>query len=69
LAKKVHRLTRLGVSLLDSNEGGVVVMNAVESLLVSEEKEKQEQDPELLELKANVHKQKGWIFNKGEMVC
>ncbi|WMV25803.1 hypothetical protein MTR67_019188 [Solanum verrucosum] len=40
LAKEVHRLACLGVRLLDSNEGGIVVMNGAESSLVSEVKEK-----------------------------
>ncbi|KAH0657727.1 hypothetical protein KY289_026475 [Solanum tuberosum] len=39
LARGVHKLARLGVWLMDSNEGGVVVMNGVESSLVSEVKE------------------------------
>ncbi|WMV45482.1 hypothetical protein MTR67_038867 [Solanum verrucosum] len=42
---------------MDSNEGGVVVMNQAESILVSEVKEKQDQDPILPGLKANGHKQ------------
>ncbi|KAH0693675.1 hypothetical protein KY285_020772 [Solanum tuberosum] len=58
LAKDVHKLARLGVRLMDSTEGGIVVMNGAESSLVSEVKEKQDQDPILLELKANIHKQK-----------
>ena len=41
---------------MDFNEGGVVVMNGVESSLVSEVKKKQDQDPILLGLKANLHK-------------
>jgi len=41
LAKDVHRLERLGVRLLDSNEGGVVIMNEAESSQVSKVKEKQ----------------------------
>ena len=45
LAKDVHRLTRLGVKLLDSTEGGLVVTNGDESSLVSEVKEKKYQDP------------------------
>ena len=65
LAKDVHRLARLGVRLMDSTEGGVVVMNGAESSLVSEVKEKQDQDPILLELKANVHKQKVMAFEQG----
>ncbi|XP_015170747.1 uncharacterized protein [Solanum tuberosum] len=56
LAKEMHRLACLGVHLVDSGEDGVVVMNGVESSLVLEVKEKQEKDPILLELKANVHK-------------
>ena len=36
----------------------LVVMNMVESSLVSEGKEKQDQDPIFLELKANMHKKK-----------
>ncbi|WMV32620.1 hypothetical protein MTR67_026005 [Solanum verrucosum] len=65
LAKDVHRLARLGVQLFDSTKGGVVVMNGVESSLVSEVKEKQDQDPILLELKVNVHKQKVMAFEQG----
>ncbi|XP_015165553.1 uncharacterized protein [Solanum tuberosum] len=65
LAKDVHKLEHLGVHLLDSNEGGVVVMNGDESTLVFEVKEKQDQDPTLLELKANVHKQKVITFEQG----
>ena len=42
---------------MDSNEERAVVMNGAELSLMSEVKEKQDQDPILLELKANVHKQ------------
>ncbi|WMV54892.1 hypothetical protein MTR67_048277 [Solanum verrucosum] len=42
LVKDVQRLARLGVRLMDSIEGGVVVMNGAESSLVSEVKEKQD---------------------------
>ncbi|KAH0712366.1 hypothetical protein KY289_008325 [Solanum tuberosum] len=42
-----------------------VGMNGDESSLVLEVKEKQDQDPMLLELKANVHKQKVMAFEKG----
>ncbi|KAH0739661.1 hypothetical protein KY290_038366 [Solanum tuberosum] len=64
LSKDVHKLARLGVRLMDSNEGGVVVMNGAESSLMSEVKEKQDQDPVLLELKENVHKQKVMAFEQ-----
>ncbi|WMV33412.1 hypothetical protein MTR67_026797 [Solanum verrucosum] len=49
---------------MDSNEGKMVVMNGTESSLVSEVKEKQDRDPILLELKANVHKQKVIAFEQ-----
>ncbi|KAH0646574.1 hypothetical protein KY284_034458 [Solanum tuberosum] len=65
LVKDGHRLARLGVHLMDSIEGGVAVMNGAESSLVSEVKEKQDQDPILLELKAHVHKQKVLGFEQG----
>ncbi|KAH0709554.1 hypothetical protein KY284_010981 [Solanum tuberosum] len=65
LAKDVHRLTRLGVRLMDSTEGGIVVMNGAESSLVSEVKGKQDQDLILLILKANVHKKKVLAFEQG----
>ena len=51
LANYVHRLSRLGVRLMDSTKGGIVVTNGAESSLVSEVKEKQDQDPILLDLK------------------
>ena len=38
LAKDVHRLACLGVRLMNSTEGGIVVMNGAESSLVSEVK-------------------------------
>ena len=50
LTKDVHRLARLRVRLMDFIERGVVVMNGVESSLVSEVKEKQDQDPIFLEI-------------------
>ena len=42
-----------------------MVINGTESSLVSEVKEKQEQDPIFLELKANVHKKKVMAFEQG----
>ena len=39
LAKDVHILARLGVRLMDSTEGGIVVTNDPESSLVSKLKE------------------------------
>ncbi|KAH0759938.1 hypothetical protein KY290_023431 [Solanum tuberosum] len=65
LARDVYRLARLRVQLMGSTEGEVVVMNGAKSSLVSEVKEKQDQDPFFLELKANVHKQKVMSFEQG----
>ena len=68
LAKDVHKLARQGVRLMDSTEGVIVVTNGAESSLVLEVKEKQDQDSILLDLKANVPKQRVLGFEKGEMV-
>ncbi|WMV32884.1 hypothetical protein MTR67_026269 [Solanum verrucosum] len=65
LPKDVHRLARLGVWLVDSNEGEVMVMNWVESSLLSEVKEKQDKYPIFLELKGNVHKKKLMTSKQG----
>ena len=43
---------------MDSTLEGIVVTNRDESSLVSKVKEKQDQDPILLGLKANVHNQR-----------
>ena len=43
------------VRLMDSTEGVVAVKNGFVSTFVSEEKEKHDQNPILLELKGNVH--------------
>ncbi|WMV28967.1 hypothetical protein MTR67_022352 [Solanum verrucosum] len=51
--------------LIDSAEGRIAVRSGAESSLVSEVKEKQDQDPILLELKANVQKQKVLAFEQG----
>ena len=49
---------------MDSTEGGIVVTNESESSLVSEVKENQDQYLILLELKANVQKQKVLSFEQ-----
>ena len=49
---------------MDSTEGGIVVTNGSESSLVSEVKENQDQYLILLELKANVQKQKVLSFEQ-----
>nr|XP_009772934.1 PREDICTED: uncharacterized protein LOC104223238 [Nicotiana sylvestris] len=45
LAREVHRLASLGIHLVESSEGGVIVQNRAELLLVVEVKEKQYDDP------------------------
>ena len=65
LERDVHRLARLRVRLLDSIEG-VVVMNEVESSLVSKVKVNQYQDPIFLELTANAYKQNILAFEQME---
>ena len=54
ITKDLHQLASLGVCLFESPDEGVIVQNTVESLLVTEVKEKQYADPILLQLKDNV---------------
>ncbi|XP_019251321.1 PREDICTED: uncharacterized protein LOC109230257 [Nicotiana attenuata] len=65
MMKEVHRLASLGVRLLDSEDGGVVLQKRVESSLVAEVKEKQFSDPYLLQLKEEIHKHKTTTFERG----
>jgi len=51
LVGDVHRLDRLGVQLVDSNESGIVVYNRSKSSFVSDMKAKQDLDPVLVDLK------------------
>ncbi|XP_049391177.1 zinc finger BED domain-containing protein RICESLEEPER 1-like [Solanum stenotomum] len=51
LARDVHTLARLGVRLVDSDKGGVMVRNSSESSFVSDVKAKQCLDPFLVDLK------------------
>ena len=68
LAKDLNRLTCLGVRLMDFKLGAIVVTNGAESSLVSEVKEKQDQDLILHELKANVQKQRVLSFeHRGDL--
>ena len=53
LEQDIHRLARLGVRLMNSIEGGAVVMNEYESSFVSEVKDEQDQDPIWIELKVS----------------
>ncbi|XP_070023175.1 uncharacterized protein [Nicotiana sylvestris] len=63
LAKDIHRLASLGVHLVDSSEGGVIMQNRVESSLVVEVKEKQYNDPLLVQLKKGINKHKTMSFS------
>ena len=56
LANNLKRLACLGVIFMVPTVGGIVVTNGDESSLVYKVKEKQDQDPILLDLNANVHK-------------
>ncbi|WMV24573.1 hypothetical protein MTR67_017958 [Solanum verrucosum] len=51
LVRDVHRLARLGVQLVDSTKGGVMVHHGSESSFVVDVKSKQSLDPILMELK------------------
>ena len=51
LAQEVHQLARLGVRLVDTEDGHIWVQSSLESSLVSEVKEKQDRDPSLVKLK------------------
>ena len=50
---------------MDFTEEDIVVTNGAESSLVLKVKEKQDQDPILLDLKASVHSQKLLAFEQG----
>ncbi|XP_070020618.1 uncharacterized protein [Nicotiana sylvestris] len=64
MIKEIHRLANLGVRLLDSEDGGVVLQNKAESSLVDEVKEKQFSDPYLLQLNEGIHKHKTMAFEQ-----
>ncbi|WMV32782.1 hypothetical protein MTR67_026167 [Solanum verrucosum] len=63
--RDVHRFARLGVQLVDSTKGGVVVHNGSESSFVMEVKGKQVFDPLLVELKEAVLKNSIEAFSLG----
>ena len=54
MVKDIHRLANLGVRLLDSEEGGVIVHDLAKSSLCAEVKEKQVEDPILIQIKKDV---------------
>ncbi|XP_049344686.1 uncharacterized protein LOC125809059 [Solanum verrucosum] len=69
LVRDVHRLVRLGVQLVDSTKGGVMVHNGFKSSLVLDLKSKQGLDPVLVELKEAMLKKSVEDLSQGEMEC
>ncbi|XP_070040080.1 uncharacterized protein [Nicotiana tomentosiformis] len=65
LAREVHLLASLGVRFADSSEGKVIVQNRAESSLILEVKEKQYNDPMLVQLKEGIHIHKTMDFALG----
>ena len=64
LVKDVHCLAHLGVRLMSIWDSGVTVQNGAESSLVVKIKEKQDNDPILLELKGAIHNQIVEVFSQ-----
>ncbi|XP_019246490.1 PREDICTED: uncharacterized protein LOC109226146 [Nicotiana attenuata] len=54
LTREIHQLACLGVRLVDSGNGGVVLHNTAKLSLIVEVKERQYEDPELVELRERV---------------
>ena len=66
LSQEVHQLARLGVRLVDTEEGDIWVQSSSKSSLYSEVKENQDRDPSLVKLKESVKDQKIEVFFKRE---
>ncbi|XP_070010459.1 uncharacterized protein [Nicotiana sylvestris] len=58
LTKEIHQLACLGVRLVNSGNGGVVLQNTTKSSLIAEVKERQYEDPELVKLRERFPQQK-----------
>ena len=58
----VQRLARLGVCIMSISDNSVTVHNGAELSLVVEVKEKQDNDPIMLELKGAVRNQRVEVF-------
>ncbi|KAH0651615.1 hypothetical protein KY284_031527 [Solanum tuberosum] len=65
LVREVHRLARLGIQLVDSTKGGVMVHNGSESSFVMDVMSKPGLDPILVELKESVLKKSVEAFSQG----
>ena len=61
----VHKFSQLGVFLVDSNDGGVIVQNNLKLPLVSNVKNKKDLDPLLVNLKKLVSKKSVEAISKG----
>ena len=64
--KDIYRLARLGMQLVDSTSGGVLVRLSFESSLVVEVKESQHLDTVLMELKDSVLVKMNESFSLGD---
>ncbi|KAH0765165.1 hypothetical protein KY285_001036 [Solanum tuberosum] len=65
LVRDVHRLARLGVQLVDSTKGGIMVYNGSVSSFVADVKAKKGLDPILVELKETMLKKSVVAFSQG----
>ncbi|XP_070015506.1 uncharacterized protein [Nicotiana sylvestris] len=69
LTREIHQLAYLGVRLVESGNGGVVLQNTAKSSLKAEVKERQYEDPELVKLRERVPQQKKSLLGlKGDGV-
>ncbi|XP_070013793.1 uncharacterized protein [Nicotiana sylvestris] len=69
LTREIHQLAYLGVRLVDSGNGGVVLQNSAKSSLIAEVKERQYGDLELVKLRERVPQQKKVLLEiKGDGV-
>ncbi|XP_070033025.1 uncharacterized protein [Nicotiana tomentosiformis] len=69
LTREIHQLAYLGVQLVDSGNGGVVLQNTAKTSLIAEVKERQYKDPELVKLRERVLQQKKMLLElKGDGV-
>ncbi|XP_070052677.1 uncharacterized protein [Nicotiana tomentosiformis] len=69
LTREIHQLACLGVRLVDSDDGVVVLQNTAKSSLIAEVKEREYEDPELVELRERVLQQnKSLLKLKGDGV-
>ncbi|KAF3684468.1 hypothetical protein FXO38_00255 [Capsicum annuum] len=62
MVKDIHRLANLGVRILDSKDGGVIVHELAKSSLCAEVKEKKVEDPILMQIKKDMGQQKFMTF-------